>query len=298
MKHISQLHLHVGAHKTATQHVQDTLSMGRKVLFERGVDYLPRDEVRRVKLPPGAGLWRWRVRLGWPMRRRFEATLAPLRRGPERVLISEEDLLGWSTELLAWPFYPRAEQRLQCFASFAGRTELKVFLSVRNFAKLLPSAYAQVLRWRPVPGGFEVIRAAALRRPPSWTDLILRIRRVLPTAQILVWTVEDYSTRSREILAEFCGTEIPNLPELPPPRRTRSPSAQAISAIEALNSGLGEGTGSDYSKAVRSIIDEDRGKEKFVPFSDGDAAFLTEAYQDDLARLSRICDLITFSGGR
>ena len=86
---VREWRLHLGAHKTATTHLQETLALRRDWLVAHGVDVLPMRAVWALRLPPPAGRYGWRLRLGWPMRRAIEAAVAQLRRGPGRIAISE-----------------------------------------------------------------------------------------------------------------------------------------------------------------------------------------------------------------
>ena len=157
---------------------------------------------------------------------------------------------------------------------------------MRGFERLLPSAYVQRLRHHPDPGldGFGPIRAAALRQPPNWTELLLRLRDTLPGARFTVWRQEDYRAQDWRILSCFCGVEIPPSERLADPPLTRSPSARAVAAIEALDPGL---VGPARVEAARRIVDADTGDEPFDPFTEAEKRLLAEAYAADLAELDR-----------
>ena len=282
---IREWRLHIGAHKTATTHLQETLICHREWLLQHGTDFLPMEAVRALALPPYAGLYDWRFRLGWPMRRRIERSVAPLRRGPGRIVISEENLIGGVRGLVSWPFYPAAVSRLRSFAALSRSRGMHLFLSVRSFEKLLSSAYAQELRFRYLPGGFEPIRATALRSPPSWTELVTRIHETLPNARLQIWKHEDYRRSEREIMSRFCGVELPLGEALPVPTSTRSPSAQAIAALEALDPTLNRPA---HVAAAKRIVDADTGDEGFAPFSASEKTLLRNAYEEDLERLTKL----------
>jgi hypothetical protein len=283
---VREWRLHLGAHKTATTHLQETLALRRDWLVARGVDVLPMPAVRALRLPPAAGWKAWRLRLGWPMRRAIEAAVAPLRQGPGRVAISEENLIGFPQHLMGGPFYPKAARRLAGFGALAAGGRLHVFFAVRSFERLLPSAYIQRLRHHPHPrlDGFGPIRAAALRQPPSWTELLLRLRDTLPGARFTVWRQEDYRAHDWRILSCFCGVEIPPGERLADPPRTRSPSARVVAALETLDLGL---VGPARVEAARRIVDADTGDEPFDPFPEAEKRLLAEAYAADLAELER-----------
>lgn len=275
--------IHLGAHKTATTHLQDALSEAREALLEAGVDALPTTALRAVGFPPPAGRADWRLLAGgWAMRRRLEAAVAPLRRGPRVLAVSEENVLGLSTGLLSDPLYPGAENRLRRLRPLARAGRLQVFLSVRDPAAALPSAYAQVLRSRPVPGGFAAVRAQALAAPPSWSALARRIIAALPGAPLTVWRFEDYVRDAAPATTAFLGCAPPPRRETAAPTRTKAPSADAIARLEALPADL---DGAARAAAVAQVLADDRGGARFAPFSDAEAADIGAAYALDMARM-------------
>ena len=96
--------IHLGAHKTATTHLQDTLGAHREALNRHGVDFLPGARfnplLRRFSRPKGfrRALWRhWPA----PVRREFLRDLDRLCRDAGTVLVSDEDFLGYSQDQLA-----------------------------------------------------------------------------------------------------------------------------------------------------------------------------------------------------
>lgn len=276
--------LHIGAHKTATTHLQDTLELRRDALLKQGVDFLPMREVRALRLPPASGLFQWRRRLGWPMREMILEAVAPIRRGPRRIAVSEENFAGFVRDLLTTPLYPHLEDNLRPFASLAHTADVTVFLAIRSFDTLLASAYAQQMRFRPVPGGFEPLRAQALACPPSWLDVVQRIRRVLPKANIKLWRYEDYRANDWQVLSHFCGVDVPAGTRLPAPASTRSLSAQSIASLELLGNQLAN---EDYRKSAAEIARSASRGEPFRPFRPSEQEILREAYLSDINEIKR-----------
>src|ERR671915_2577538 len=67
--------IHIGAHKTATTHLQETLTALRPALAAQGVDYIPNSLVRGRKLAPS--LWRRRPITRLPLIRPARLRQAP-----------------------------------------------------------------------------------------------------------------------------------------------------------------------------------------------------------------------------
>ena len=122
------------------------------------------------------------------MRDAIEATVEPVRIGPDVVVLSEENVIGHPRDILATPFYPQAAQRVGRLASLGLEADLRLFLSIRSYDRLLPSAYAEALKHAgPPPGGFAAVRARLLAEPPSWFDLVSRIRVAAPNVPLRIW---------------------------------------------------------------------------------------------------------------
>jgi hypothetical protein len=109
------------------------------------------------------------------------------------LLISEENLIGGIDYFRDNDFpFPKMESRIRALNTLTSWTKLHIFLAIRSPDTLLPSGYAQTLRTKLVPGGFEGVKEKALQRPPSWTDLILRIKTLIPKLLIPLSPLAQY----------------------------------------------------------------------------------------------------------
>ena len=283
MEPVAAWRVHIGAHKTATKHLQDTLALQRPILEASGVDFIPRKKIRDLGLIKLVRRKTWRRLVPDNVyRRRWQEGLAAIRCGPQTVIISDENFAGGPNDLLGETMYPFIEKRILALASMLRPGNLHLFLSIRSFETLLPSAYAQSLRNRPVSGGFDAVRARWLAHPPSWAGLIDRIRSALPDAKLTVWKFEDYRFHDLEIISGFCGSRVVQDIPLPPPRHTMTPSATAVAAMEALSSIHDRAV---YRSEVRKILFVDPGSDKFLPLADVESSTLANAYFSDLKRI-------------
>jgi hypothetical protein len=283
--------IHLGAHKTATTHLQETLTAVRPALAERGVDFIPNPLVRGRRM--ALTLWQRRPIARLPiigpvrMREAIEATLEPLRLGPDTVVLSEENILGVPRQILETPFYPQAALNLARLASLGQKADLVLFLSIRGYDTLLPSAYAEALKHAPPPpGGFGAAKAQLLAQPPSWYDLVARIREAAPGVPLRIWRQEDYRANARPIMEAVCGCEIGPLPEISDPSWTRSPSAAAIAEVERLPADMPP---AERSVRVREIFAASApGADRFRPFSAAERQRLRGDYEADLGRIAQV----------
>lgn len=287
---VRQWRIHLGAHKTATTHLQNTLAAIRPRLVARGVDPIPRDALRDAGVAQALNERRIATRLpilrGVIAKRLLGELLDPLREGPETVVLSEEKLMGAPRKVFSDPFYPMIEHIVPTLATLGGRADVALFLSIRSFDAQLASTYAQELRVLPPPeGGFEAIRARVVARPPSWYELARRIRKAAPGAPLRIWRQEDYRDHAREIMTELVGCDTGALPVLDDPVRTKSPSLEAIREAEALPRTL---SAAERRRRVDTIFAEAGPGTRFAPFSREEVAMFRESYAADLTRMREL----------
>jgi hypothetical protein len=286
--------IHIGAHKTATTHVQEILALMRPQLVERGIDFIPNRVVRQSGL--AKALFRRRLATRVPgLRGRIVGQmmadhLDPLRAATSALVLSEEKLMGGSLQVFSDPIYPHVERIVPLLASLAGRAgggaDVTLFLSVRSFDGQMPSAYVQELKFAPpLEGGFEALMARVLARPPSWFDLVRRIRAAAPGVPLRVWRQEDYRREPLAILAELCGRDPGPLPAIEDPFWTKSPDLAAVRAAEALPAGMPP---AERRAAVLEIFRTSGDGARFDPFAPEEKALLCAAYARDLERIAEL----------
>ena len=282
---VREWRVHIGAHKTATTHLQETLEAIHPVLLQRGVDAITIRTLRPVARR-FVSLRNWRVWAGGKiLREEFRARIEPLRAGPDRVVLSEENFLGHLHHVVREKLYWQAGLRLRAVVALQAEAPLHLFLAIRRMDAFLPAAYAELLRQRPARRPFGELKPAWIAAPPRWTDLVRRIRRAAPQARLTIWRYEDYPAHRREILAKLCGTRIDDLPDLPRPETTMRPSAAAVGAAEALDPAMPL---EEWRRRIAALYREAPAGAgtAYAPFGEAEAARLAAAYDADCAALA------------
>lgn len=227
--------LHVGAHKTATTHLQEQLEALRPDLAAAGVGVATLDQLRpvraldlRLRRPK---VWRG----GAALRHEIEARIAQRTPLLPRMIVSDEDILGHAADPLDPRLYPRAAFRVRALASALLVPDRGgIWLSVRSLDRFLPAAYATALKHRRLPFDSEALKARVLASPPDWSRLVARLRRAAPAVSLTVWDYADYRANTRAIIADLTGVAPSRMPVVSNPVATRTPDAAAIRAAEAL----------------------------------------------------------------
>jgi len=271
-------HLHIGAHKTATTHLQATLIKHRDLLAEAGVQFERPDVVRAVI---GSGR-RVAVQMGpIPSFRRAGASrrLAALDQGWDRLVISDENSLGLCPELFQRELlYPTAFRRLTIWRRLAAQRETMVYVCVRNYAAFFSSAYVQTIRNRAIIAPDADSLAALARMPRRWGDVVHDIRRALPRARLRVWAFEDHFALLPALLQEIAGQTMKPVRRRP----MATPSVDAIAAFRSKSRKRRKPL--DHLARKHPITDQNP---KFSLWSTAQAKALTEIYKHDVEALRR-----------
>lgn len=210
------LSIHLGAHKTASTHLQYSLRQVRDRLAEAGLAYIDPNMLRGEPLPLSLILAQG---IGGPGEAEARQTLQDLRRGCPDLLISEENILGLTHRSRLFSrvgeIYPRATQRLRHVIALAGGGPAVLYLSLRDPASFIVSAFAL-----QVAGGKELdLDAYLCGRDPAravWAGLVGRLAAIEEVSRIVLWRYEDYPALRPRLLERLLpaglAAEVPDPP--------------------------------------------------------------------------------------
>lgn len=197
---------HIGAHKTATTHLQRSLSKAADELHAVGVRYYgpPLFRLPGRSIPALFGL-----KQDDPdqvVRRTPSEQLELMRKSAERLVFSEENYVGVLNGPRRLPLkvrYPDAGPRLAALANALGR-KVDVLIGIRRPTGFLNSAYCQMLL-----GGRVMPMADFKHINPiesvDWLDMLTRLRAADGVGDLTVWRHEDYAALFPQICASLVG---------------------------------------------------------------------------------------------
>jgi hypothetical protein len=290
----TEIRIHVGAHKTATTHLQETLRLLEKELSEQGIHYIPQ-HIGRPRIARLIRRRRWRKIIplvyGTSWKRYIERTLLAEAKDSDVVLLSEENILGGALAACSCKPYPDIDKRLGFVRDLSEEFSVTVYLSIRSFDRVLPGAYVTGLRFRPKAA---VVAKQRLQSDldkeilPSWVDVIERIQRELPGVRMRLWRQEGYRRNPDRIIDEILGRRLDEgVPLIEPPERTLTPGYEAVAEVEALVRAMGKRPrnwtqvcGKIYSSKP-ATVDRDR----YTFLTPSQAARLQRAYREDLTSI-------------
>lgn len=211
------LSIHLGAHKTASTHLQFSLRQIREPLRAGGLCYLDAAVLRDGPLDLSRLLAEGEASPAAPA---FCEALRGQRTGCADLLISEENILGGTRRGKLFSrrgvLYPFAVRRLRQVIGLAGGGPATLYMSIRDPAAFTVSAFALQVAW-----GNEIDLAAYLcGRDPArvgWLGLVRRLAAMPEVARVVVWRYEDYAALRPTLLRRMLPAGlVPAVPTPPP----------------------------------------------------------------------------------
>lgn len=203
------LALHIGAHKTASSHLQKTLHNNRALISAEGIRVVAPHHLRRQGRSLSA-----MFNLSWTEspkpRRTPHEQLAFLARGHKRLVITEENFVGMLFDRngkVPLPLYPAGPERVAELVAACAPLKPQLFVAVRNPATFMASVYSQVL-FGSSHIGPRTFRARNDWRQIDWADYIAKLRAIPNVGDLYVWRQEDYHLSYRLILRRLLRWQV------------------------------------------------------------------------------------------
>lgn len=279
--------LHLGAHKTASTHVQRSLVRNEDLLRAHGVRFLGPRYLRRAPhhmydlfgLRPSGGL---RDGLSGAEQ------VARLADGADRLVLSEENMLGQAlTEGNPAMLYPAAGFRVERFVQTVAPCPVTLFLSVREPCRWLASLYAQ----RVCAGEVREFKDYSAEHPPSamrWSDLAARLTEVEGIKGLVVWRYEDYPAVSAPVFRRMLGWRVGPLVKRIEKRVHTSLGVAEIDQMRQWSRDGRAGKPKDWLREL-NLRDEDADKRQvFDPWTAQDLQASRAEYETDLETLAAL----------
>ncbi len=278
------IHLHLGAHKTASTHLQAVMRKNNGKLIAAGVHYADPSSLRDRLGPAQRAA---EVLAPLPSLRAIIAALRMRRQvaaAPRLFIAADENTLGHCTDMMdAAALYPAARIRLSLWQRIAARRPITCFLAVRDYPEFFSGVHVQSIRDNLFTALGPDDTAALTALPRRWPDLVADIRAALPSARIVLWQYEDYKRLKGRIADRLTGIEGLRAVER---RSMQTPSRTAMVALQSLAAAHRDGR---VPRDAFARIVQDHpigpGNPRYTPWTADQIAAMRAAYADDIARL-------------
>ena len=178
--------LHLGAHRTASTHVQGVLGKNIELLSAHGF-IAPRQRLLHAALTSKLNdLIPWTPRSYGRFLKKCSAESA------ENLLISDENLPGFLNSIFTHgEFYPQSARRLKRLAALLPEPPQKILFTIRPYNTFFASAYGRWLRpERPVIAR-ELLAELVLGLSRGWPDVASDIAAAFPESTLVL---NEYSS--------------------------------------------------------------------------------------------------------
>jgi len=288
-----EIHLHLGAHKTASTYIQNVLYELRSEIAMSGIYYEELGIVRPAISNPVAMLSQEpRLSVDDYFKRRHAKKALAQRlsqscAGEHDMLLSDENLLGHAQDCLGGQLYPNASAQLQVLAGLLPAEVSRIYLGVREYMPFLASVYIEALRWGTNVRPEEMVAAYTQKRW-MWSELIAKIRSIFPEAQIYLWRFEDFKHLRMQILSLISRLDTEMLAKVPD---LVVNAGLSKAAVEALANQF-DGVNGPISKRFEVLRAQSRyplnsAKDRFNPWPDAQAREFSSVYEEEFRSWQR-----------
>ena len=277
--------LHLGAHKTASTHLQKSLARNENLLLAHGVRYFGPKYLRDPK-HHFQDLFGLRAK-GQPIGGRSgPEQVTHIAKGARRVVLSEENALGPTfNDLNPGILYPQADLRLERFVASVAPFPVALFLAVREPSQWMASLYSQ----RVIGGDLRPFDAFVGDNRPEhllWSNLIGRMRKVPGLGPIYVWRKEDYPEVSVPVFRRMLGWRLGPLVERIDGRVNEGLSSAALTQIVDWGASGRTGEVRTWVKEARQQFALSNPSQAFNPWSEDVHERSATSYAADIEAMS------------
>jgi hypothetical protein len=294
---MTNLILHIGAHRTGTTTLQASLDAAQDVLSARGIAVLtpPRPDKRNQKtirkLVNLAGSVRRPMGklLIWFKRKQAQTIMLDLLNTAtlrdivfEDIILSDEKILGSIFGRNGKSIYPATKSHLQALKKLLPLDVSKIHLTLRSYDTFIISSYVMRAVYGSKIKPFETMTDELLTISKGWNDVIDDIRFIFPNAELTVslFEVNSFEERLRSLVND--PQNQMNIGQYIVRPMNRAPTREAIEHVLGL---------SEKPDNPDEIVDQFAEGTPFDPLTKEQKTALQERYKKDTATIQNRSDI-------
>lgn len=277
---MQNIKLYIGAHKTATTHIQQLLNINRDILLKKDIGLSIPIDLRHDWIP----LF---FRLSENYSKDLSDEIIDLSSRNKTWIFSEENFSGNSFELSKKSgIYMDLKHRLDVFNELFKNCNIEVFFSIRSYETFYRSAYLEVIRNRGYMS-FDDFYSYERFINNNWVDVISSIVSVIPETHITIWCYEDLNFIKPEIIQRMTNLkDITCILESYENKVTRpSISSRSFSIIKRLSKSQ---TYSELNKLTDKLnikYPANKSNGYFMPFDNHQISSFKTSYSQDIKKI-------------
>ncbi len=282
--------LHLGAHKTASTHLQKSIERNEPLLEQNAIRYFGPKYLRH-KDHAFLDLFGLRSSGKTVGNRTGQEQIEWLADGADQIVLSEENALGpVFNKINPGVLYPQGDLRIERFIEVISPQPVTIFLAIREPSTWLASLYSQ----RVIGGEYRSFQDFVGDNQPDllrWSNLIGRLAKISGDRRIFVWRKEDYPEVAAPVLRRMVGWKLGPLLERVEGRVNAGLSSAAIAQLVEWGNEGREGDAKEWAKEVRKTFDSPDGVNVFDPWPEDMKAQSNLAYEQDVKKIEGIAQV-------
>jgi hypothetical protein len=282
-----QLSVHLGAHKTATTHLQRSIDDSAEAAIDAGVrcygpQYL-RHGGRAIQNLFGLKPWCGNAK----PRRTPESQLEFLSKGSKRVFLSDENFLGplhQGDGNLVLPVYADAPERVAALAAALPDARIKLYLAIRSPDTFIESSYSQTL----FSGHFLAPEEFKAKHPldsVDWVPLVRGLANAPGIESLMVWRYEDYGQIFNYLMRRMLRWKLGTVIE---PFHSPLHPGLSVAAVQQIIDWRVQGRGGPLASMARRDLPVNADNPRFALFQEDEKAAARRSYD---AQIQEICGI-------
>jgi len=269
--------LYLGAHKTATTHIQKLLDANREKLITNNIKLSIPDDIRAKWLP---------ALYEYSNLHNIKYLSAIKSECPENGtwIVAEENISGTSYEFkIHSGIYPNLKNRLNSIKSIFKDDNIELFFSIRSYDSFYRSAYLEVVRNRgytPFTDFYDEKRY----KNNSWVNVLDALISIIPEENITLWCYEDFREIIPDLLRGLTGLDsVSEFISAYTVETTRpSLSKKTIEILASLYPVISQAESLQLVERINSVY---ASNDYFMPFSKEEIEIFQIKYKVDVSKI-------------
>ncbi|MDX1948884.1 MAG: hypothetical protein SFT90_00085 [Rickettsiales bacterium] len=297
---MKEINLHIGAHKTATTFIQETLEKNISLLENKNIFYCSR--------------LKYTKKLNWNILRRIEGVTGNLQKLDStqlrkelksfeneyllknKIIISDEEISGSLNLKVTKYLYNDVGKYLNFINTELKNYKIKIFFCIRNYASFIESAYLQLVKMG-VSYSFKSFISKEVLENLSWLSILQNILDSSKNVELVVWDYESFSSDDnfkKKIISKIAFNIDPKSFYLIQDKKINpSYSEEALKIAIAANSILSK---KEDKNKVRAFLTKNfstkQGYNKPSLFSNQEYDLLSLRYKQDIEQIKSMKNII------
>ena len=281
--------LYIGAHKTATTHIQSLLEKNEAILIQNNIKLSTPNSLRPS----------WLTNFFKYCHKNTQTNIETLKQEAPKNgtwILTDENIMGTSYDFKTNEgMYPNIKKRLNCLKNLFPNAKIELFFALRSYDTFYRSTYLEVVRNRGyLP--FDDYYNEQKFQNNSWIEVIKMFTDIVPQKDITLWSYEDIQILMPRVINSITGlSNAEKLISNYHTKKTReSLSAKSIQVLASLSPTLTTQESKDIIETINLQYPLSEQYPPFIAFDKKNSKKFQLKYEKDIIYIKHTYPKIKF----